>query len=345
MTGMYDYRPFADLVLEFEGFKLLPLEQEIPGGITRLTTIVQLEGKGHIGQGEDVTYDSNNQISFQQNGLNLFPSGKYRLDEFSKIIEQTELFADKPSQNSYINYRRWAFESAAMSLALKQNDISIDEILGLKRHPLTFVVSTRLNTPATLEPIKSKLAIYPGLKFKLDPTEDWSNELIEKLSELGVVDVLDLKGHYKGTPVDVETDPTLYEKVIKYFPDAIIEDADINESTNFILHSARDRLSWDAPVHSVSDILRLPRVKYMNIKPSRIGSFSKLFEIYNYCHQHDIQMYGGGQFELGIGRNQIQLLASLFHPDGPNDVAPVGYNQVNVDRGLPDSPMQVKVNF
>ena len=32
--------------------------------------------------------------------------------------------------------------------------------------------------------------------------------------------------------------------------------------------------------------------------------------------------YGGGQFELGPGRGQIQHLASLFHPDAPNDVAP-----------------------
>ena len=33
-------------------------------------------------------------------------------------------------------------------------------------------------------------------------------------------------------------------------------------------------------------------------------------------------MYGGGQFELGHGREQIQRLASLFYADGPNDVAP-----------------------
>ena len=42
-------------------------------------------------------------------------------------------------------------------------------------------------------------------------------------------------------------------------------------------------------------------------------------------------MYGGGQFELGPGRGQIQLLASIFHPDTPNDVAPGGYN-------VPDRP-------
>ena len=52
-------------------------------------------------------------------------------------------------------------------------------------------------------------------------------------------------------------------------------------------------------------------------------------------------LYGGGQFELGVGRGQIQLLASLFHPDAPNDVAPGGYNDPEPASGLPRSPLAV----
>ena len=51
-------------------------------------------------------------------------------------------------------------------------------------------------------------------------------------------------------------------------------------------------------------------------------------------------MYGGGQFELGVGRGQIQYLASLFHPDTPNDVAPGGYNVAPPAQGLPTSPLE-----
>ena len=54
-------------------------------------------------------------------------------------------------------------------------------------------------------------------------------------------------------------------------------------------------------------------------------------------------MYGGGQFELGVGRGQIQYLASLFHADGPNDVAPGGYNDPEPGGGLPASPLPVAV--
>ena len=50
-------------------------------------------------------------------------------------------------------------------------------------------------------------------------------------------------------------------------------------------------------------------------------------------------MYGGGMGENGVGRGQIQLLASIFHPDGPNDVAPSGYNPEEPAADLPSSPL------
>jgi hypothetical protein len=50
-------------------------------------------------------------------------------------------------------------------------------------------------------------------------------------------------------------------------------------------------------------------------------------------------MYGGGMGELGIGRGQIELLASLFHPDGPNDVAPSAYNEEDPAGELRGSPL------
>jgi hypothetical protein len=53
--------------------------------------------------------------------------------------------------------------------------------------------------------------------------------------------------------------------------------------------------------------------------------------------------YGGGQFELGPGRGQIQLLASLFHPDAPNDVAPGAYNAPELVDGLLQSPLPAPV--
>ena len=77
----------------------------------------------------------------------------------------------------------------------------------------------------------------------------------------------------------------------------------------------------------------------INVKPMRIGSLRPLLEIYEHCAAHGIVMYGGGMGELGIGRGQIELLASLFHPDSPNDVAPTPFNDPEPPDGLPASPL------
>ena len=77
----------------------------------------------------------------------------------------------------------------------------------------------------------------------------------------------------------------------------------------------------------------------VNIKPSRLGSVENLLEAFAYCAAHEIGNYGGGQFELGVGRGQIQYLASIFHADAPNDVAPAPFNETEPVPGLPSSPL------
>ena len=80
--------------------------------------------------------------------------------------------------------------------------------------------------------------------------------------------------------------------------------------------------------------------EWLNIKPSRFGTVESLLETIAHCEAHDVALYGGGQFELGVGRGQIQTLASLFYPDAPNDVAPGAYNAASLDDDLPTSPLE-----
>jgi hypothetical protein len=244
-------------------------------------------------------------------------------------------------------YRNWAFESAALDLALRQAGRSLAEQVGRELSPLNYVVSMRLGSfdskePETSEKMLKVLERYPLTRFKLDPTNTWSDELIEELAASGAVDSLDLKGQYKGTPVDVETDPVLYAKLIEAFPDAWLEDPDLDEPAAFeALAPYQDRITWDAPIHSVQDILDrrvLPRT--VNLKPSRFGSVKALFEAYDFCEQRGMGAYGGGQFELGVGRGQIQYLAALFHPSAPNDISPAGYDALDPEPGLPASPLE-----
>ncbi len=113
------------------------------------------------------------------------------------------------------------------------------------------------------------------------------------------------------------------------------------DDTIELLDRHRNQITWDEPIHSVGDIEALPwPPRMLNLKPARFGSIRRLFEAYDYCRAHGIGAYGGGMFEQGPGRGQLQYLASLFHPDGPNDLAPVEYNLQLPAGGLPRSPLQ-----
>ncbi len=91
------------------------------------------------------------------------------------------------------------------------------------------------------------------------------------------------------------------------------------------------------PVEDIHALRYPPRM--VNIKPSRLGGAPEICSMHlTTVPREGIGNYGGGQFELGVGRGQIQYLASLFHADAPNDVAPSGYNLPDPPAGLPQKP-------
>ncbi len=340
---MATYDLLRDLPFRVESYALEGLEQEVTSGFVRRTTVIRLHGQGHEGIGEDVTYDGDDQLSLQQEGPTLPLAGEHTLDSFSQLLGALNLWPAGPSRDDFRNYRVWAFESAALDLALRQAGLSAAEAVGREARPVTYVVSMRLGDPATSEPVRRLLEGYPGLRFKLDATSSWTDDLVAELAGLGVVDSIDLKGAYEGTVVDQPADPALYARIVEGFPDAWIEDPALTPETEPILAPARDRITWDAPIHSVGDIDALPfPPRTVNIKPSRFGTLRALCEAYDACAEREMGAYGGGQFELGPGRGQIQLLASLFHPDGPNDVAPREFNRADPPPGLPESPMPAR---
>jgi L-alanine-DL-glutamate epimerase-like enolase superfamily enzyme len=239
------------------------------------------------------------------------------------------------------DYRRWAFESAALDLALRQAGLSLAQAVGRTARPVRFVASTRGD-------IAGWIAIDPALEFKLDPEPAWDAEMIARLAATGRVRVLDLKAYYQGTAVETPADPDFYRAIVTGFPDAVIEDPWLQGAAREALRGAEERLSFDAPVHSLADVDALAvQPRWLNIKPSRFGTLERLLECIEACEARGVRMYGGGQFELGVGRRQIQVLASVFYPDTPNDVAPGVYNEGDPRPGLPQSPLpaQTAVGF
>jgi hypothetical protein len=335
------YEKLSGLPVEVDSYELDPLEREVSSDFTRLSTVIRLRGGGHEGVGEDVTYDALDHVALQDAGPTVPLAGKWTLDGFAAKLAKHDLFPAEPVRAVSRLYRRWAFESAALDLGLRQAGTTLAQALDLEARPVTFVVSLRLGRPPSLDPVSRRLAAYPTLRFKLDPTSDWTDELIAALVETGAVDSVDFKGMYVGTVVDQPPDPDLYRRVVEAFPDAWIEDPALTDETGPVLADHHDRITWDAPIHAIADIEALPFAPRMvNVKPSRFGSLRALCDCYDYLADREIGAYGGGQFELGPGRGQIQYLASLFHPDTPNDVAPGAYNFPETPPGLPESPLE-----
>lgn len=340
------YESIADLPLRVEEYELSLRERDTSSGFTRTTTVIELRGDDETGSGEDVTYENEEHYAlreFHQRGDHerLPLDGEYTFAEFSDLVADLDLFpAGEPERDDFRTYRRWGVESAALDLALKQSGISLADALGRSCRPVRFVVSTRLGDPPTTERLDALRSTDPNLEFKLDPVSAWTTALIERVAETNAVRVLDLKGQYHGTEVDQPADPVLYRRLVESFPDALIEDPALTEETRSVLSGHEDRVSWDYPITGVESIETLAwEPSWINVKPSRFGSVRTLLETIEYCIENEIRMYGGGQFELEVGRNHIQALASLFYPDAPNDVAPSGYNDPEPSRDLPKSPL------
>jgi L-alanine-DL-glutamate epimerase-like enolase superfamily enzyme len=330
----------AELPVAVEGYELEGHEVALSPEFVRKTTVIRLRGSGEDGVGEDVTYAVEDQEALQRAGASAPLAGDWTLRTFAEHLRSLDLFPQPTDRPEFRLYRNWAFDSAALDLALRQAGTTLHAALGRACKPLRFVASLRLGEPPSLRPLTRRLEIAPGLRFKLDPTPSWDDRLIAGLVALGAVDSVDLKGQYEGTIVDNPADPELYRRVVEAFPDAWIEDPKLTPETDPILLSHRERITWDAPLHSVADIEALPwPPRTINVKPSRLGGLQSLLDVYDYCAAHDIGCYGGGQSELSVGRGQIQYLASLFHADAPNDVAPAGYNLPEPDPGLPASPL------
>jgi L-alanine-DL-glutamate epimerase-like enolase superfamily enzyme len=329
------------LPLQIDRCELLPLVRDVSSGFTKVSTVVRLSGGGHEGLGEDITWDQIDQLEQLRHAGDLsWLRGTRSFDEFSTLVGLADLFPVEPIRDSARYYRRWAFESAALDLALRQSGLSLAEAVGRSAEPVTFVVSMGLGEPAGLQRLHDLRRRNPSLRFKLDPTPSWGSALIGELAALNCVDVIDMKGRYENANVAMAADADLYRRVFEALPSAWIEDPAAVDDTAELLETHRDRITWDEPIHAPDDIALLPWVpRMLNLKPSRFGSVRRLFDSYDHCEAHGIGAYGGGMFEQGPGRGQLQYLASLFHPDGPNDTAPGGFNEVEPPSGLPESPL------
>ena len=314
---------------------------EAPAPAERVTYLVRLRGGDGEGLGEDVGGDMvDADGAFLAAAPSLALAGEWSLGSFCDHVAGLDLWPEPPEWEMARRWRRWSFESAALDLALAQAGVGLAEALGRELAPVRFVNSLGLGDPPVFATVGARLERYPGLRLKLDAQASWSPELAAEVAATAAVDVIDFKGRY-GLPVEDEFAlVAMYEAVLGRFPDAILEDPHDRPDVAALVEPHAARVSFDAPIASAADVAAAPfGARIVNVKPSRIGSVRALLEVYEHCEREGLRTYGGGMGEVGVARGQIELLAALFHPDAPNDVAPSPYNLPELAPGLPESPL------
>src|SRR4051794_7370077 len=191
LGGMALWEQIKDLDFEIGDVTMSVAAVPISPEFERRTTTVHIRREAgarlevNDGLGEDVTYAAEEHEPTRFPWVDL--RGSWTLESLSKHLDGIDLFpAAEPDQHAYRDYRRWAFESAALDYALKWHGMNIAQAVGREPRPVRFVSSNR--------GFQAWLSLYPDLRFKLDPTPDWSDELVAELAARGAVDVVDLKG-------------------------------------------------------------------------------------------------------------------------------------------------------
>ncbi len=328
---MTSFDRVAGLEVEIDGMTRSTLRRQAVRW-ERRSTVITLTGGGVEGVGEDISYEHADQEAHGR--LDPLPfSGRRTLAEWSAWIDEVNLFPVPPAVALARDHRRWAYDGALLDLALRQAGMSLAQALGREERPLRFCVSPS-GDPLELH------AAYPDAELKIDAQADWDDATMRRLHDTGRVRVVDLKAHYHGTWVEHPDDPVAFAgRVAEAFPDAVLEDPPVGDGMDGFYARHAERTSFDAPIHSLDDLLALPQTGWCNIKPSRFGTVERLLACIDHCEAAGIRLYGGGQFELGPGRDQIQRLAATVYPDGPNDVAPSEYNVAPLPAGLGPSPL------
>jgi L-alanine-DL-glutamate epimerase-like enolase superfamily enzyme len=296
----------AALPLVVEEVRCAPAAVRVPsypGGV-RPSAVVTLAGARVAGSGEHVAWTAEEHARLAATAPALAPLGSWRLGEWAAAL------ASRTSEP----YARAALEAAAVDLACRQAATSLFVLAGAPPRPVRYVVSFERRADPAAE-MRRQLAAAPWLRFKVDADPSWSDGVLAELAALGAVAVLDFKE--TGRHADCE-------RARGALPEVLLEDPPAGIQTH---------LSADASVRRAADVAALAaRPAAVNVKPARMGGVFEALACFAACAADGIAVYCGGMFEVGVGRAQLRVLASLFSPDGPNDVAPIAVGDASAPR-------------
>ena len=309
------WKRFAPTPLEVESYELERLEQPVTRGFSRVTTRraacteAGTRGSARTSPGTRSTHDR--ELKAGAHPAARRRAGRWRPSRTLSTSPSRTGAGPTRARRSTLRCVRPAPASPRPSAA--------------SRGPVAFVVSPGPRRPAD-EPGRPAAGSSSSraMRFKLDPASDWSDELIAGAGR-------DRRGRHRrptrrttAPTNDPPPDPELYRRVAEGFPEAYLEDPALTDETDAVLRPYRDRVTWDAPIHSVADVeaLAVPaaraQLEAVALRPpERAARLLRLLR-----RPWRSASTAAACSSSAPARGQIQYLASLFHPDAPNDVAP-----------------------
>ena len=154
MKGESLWPRLAGLSLVIEACEYDRLHALLAYEFERITTHVRLVGAGADGLGEDVSVHVEDGSSLHETRPALPLEGEWTLAGFCEHLATLELWAEPPEWDGALRFRQWAFESAALDLALRQAGTTLHEHLGIAPEPVTF--------DSSLEPLSGSIDVRGG---------------------------------------------------------------------------------------------------------------------------------------------------------------------------------------
>lgn len=278
------------------------------GGEPRPTATVTLRGGGLAGRGECVAWTPEDQAAFARSAPAAIRPGRTTVGGLEARLSAV---AEDP-------YHRAALEGAAIDLGLAQAGTDPFRLAGRAPRPVSFCRSiNRADDPVAAA--RAVLEADPGARLKIDcPEEGWDDAAWEGLAALDRVVVVDFK---RSGPADRPIEAH------RRIPAAWLEDPP-RESAARVADPAAgawgDRIAVDGYVRRAADLDRLPLpAAAVNVKAPRVGGWLEALRCLEACRMRGWKAYVGGMFEVGVGRAQAAVLASLHTADAWNDLAPL----------------------
>jgi hypothetical protein len=284
MNGESLWPRLAELPLVIEACEYERLHAVLAHEFERITTHVRLTGAGADGLGEDVSIFREDGTSLHETRPELPLAGEWTLGGFCDQMATLTLFPEPPEYEGALRFRNWAFESAALDLALRQAGRPLHDgarpgapagALRQLARPRQGALD-RAAAPAARPLPRRALQARRGGDLGAGARRRGRGHRRGRHDRLQ--GPLRLRGRGSGGA------GALYDHVLAAFPDAYLEDPhDLPESRER-LGDHLERVSYDSPIRSADDIGATPlAARVVNVKPSRIGSLRALFDVYARC--------------------------------------------------------------